>query len=89
MVQAAPGIDACQVVGVPRPSGIVPVAFVVLQHDARLDEAAVVAHVATRLARYKVPARVFALDQFPVTPGANATKVQKSKLRELAMALLN
>ena len=89
VVQQAPGIDACQVVGVPRPTGIVPVAFVVLQNNAKLDEAVVVAHVAARLARYKVPARVFPLDAFPVTQGANATKIQKGKLREMAMALLN
>ena len=88
-VQEVPGIDACQVVAVQRPSGVVPVAFVVLHDDANLDQAAVVAHVAGRLARYKVPARVFAVESFPVTPGANATKIQKGKLREMAMALLN
>ena len=35
-----------------------------------------------------IPLRAFALDAFPVTPGANATKVQKGKLRELAESLL-
>ncbi|HEY5598119.1 MAG TPA: malonyl-CoA synthase, partial [Kiloniellales bacterium] len=85
----APGIGACQVVGVPRPSGMVPVAFVVLRNQAKLDEAAVIAHVAARIARYKVPARVFAVESFPATRGANATKIQKGKLREAAMALLD
>ena len=89
MVQEAPGIAACQVVGVPRAEGLVPVAFVVLQHGAVLDEAAVTAHVASRLARYKVPRRVLPIDAFPVTPGANATKIQKGKLREMAEALLH
>jgi len=89
VVQEAPGIAACQVVGVARPAGLVPVAFVVLQHGAALDEPAVIAYVAARLARYKVPLRVFAVDAFPVTPGANATKIQKSKLREIAEALLH
>jgi hypothetical protein len=28
------------------------------------------------------------IEAFPVTPGANATKIQKSKLRELAKAAL-
>jgi fatty-acyl-CoA synthase len=45
--------------------------------------------VAGKLARYKVPHRVFAVDAFPVTPGANATKIQKGKLREMAEALLH
>lgn len=89
VVQEAPGIAACQVVGVPRAAGLVPVAFVVLHHSAALDEAAVIAHVAGKLARYKVPLRIFPVDVFPVTPGANATKIRKSRLREMAEALLD
>jgi fatty-acyl-CoA synthase len=89
VVQEASGIAACQVVGVPRTSGLVPVAFVLLHHSAALDEAGVIAHVAGKLARYKVPVRVFPLDAFPVTPGANATKIQKGRLREMAEALLD
>ena len=89
VVQGAPGIAACQVVGARSRAGLVPVAFVILRDGARLDEAAVVAHVAMRLARYKVPARVLPIDAFPVTPGANATKIQKGRLREMAEALLH
>jgi fatty-acyl-CoA synthase len=89
VVQEAPGIAACQVVAVPRSEGLVPVAFVILHDGAELDEAAVTAHVASRLARYKVPRRVLPMDAFPVTPGANATKVQRGKLREIAEALLH
>jgi len=89
VVQEAPGVAACQMVAVQRAEGLLPVAFVVLQHGAALDEAAVMAHVASRLARYKLPRRVFPIDAFPVTPGANATKIQKGKLREMAEALLN
>jgi fatty-acyl-CoA synthase len=88
-VQEVPGIAACQVVALPRPEGLVPVAFVILQHDAALDEAAAIAHVASRLARFKVPRRIFAIDAFPVTPGANATKIQKGRLRDMAEALLH
>ncbi len=89
VVQEAPGIAACQVVGVPRAEGLVPFAFVVLHPGATLDEQAVIAFVASRLARYKVPRRVSPVDAFPVTPGANATKIQKGKLREMAEALLH
>jgi fatty-acyl-CoA synthase len=88
-VQEVPGVAACQVVALPRAEGLVPVAFVVLQHGAALDEAAAIAHVASRLARFKVPRRVVAIDAFPVTPGANATKIQKGRLREMAEALLH
>lgn len=89
VVQEAPGIAACQVVGVQRAEGLAPVAFVLLQDGAVLDEAAVIARVAAKLARYKVPLRVFPLEAFPVTPGANATKIQKGRLREMAEALLH
>jgi fatty-acyl-CoA synthase len=88
-VQEVPGIAACQVVAVPRAAGPVPVAFVLLHDGASLDEMAVVAHVRSKLAKYKVPARVIPVDAFPVTPGANATKIQKGKLREMAEALLH
>lgn len=89
VVQEVPGIGACQVVGVAGPEGLVPVAFVVLQHGAAFSESAVVSHVAASLARYKVPRRVVPLDAFPVTPGANATKIQKGRLREMAKALID
>ncbi len=89
VVQQAPGIAGCQVVAVARAGGLVPVAFVLLQNGALLDEAAVMAHAGRKLARYKVPHRVFPIAAFPVTPGANATKIQKGKLRELAETLLH
>jgi fatty-acyl-CoA synthase len=88
VVQTAPGIAACQVVGVPGAAGLVPVAFVILAPGSALDEAAVRAHVGGKLARFKVPQRIVPLDAFPVTPGANATKIQKGRLREMAQALL-
>jgi fatty-acyl-CoA synthase len=89
VVQEAPGIAACQVVGVPRPEGVRPVAFVIPETDSSFDEASVLARLRGRLAAYKVPMRVFPIEAFPVTPGANATKIQKGKLREMAEALLH
>ncbi len=87
-VQQVPGIAGCQVVGVTTGGAPRPVAFVTLEPGATLDEAATIAHVAGRLARYKVPVRVLAIERFPVTEGTNATKIQKHKLRDLAMAAL-
>ena len=89
VVQEAPGVCACQVVGVPRADGLKPVAFVTLHSGATLDEAAVIARVAGKLAKYKVPVRVFAVEEFPVTPGANATKIQKHRLRDLAAQMMD
>jgi fatty-acyl-CoA synthase len=79
-----PCVAAAQVVGARTKSGLEPAAFVILAQGAVFDEAALVAHCAARMAKYKVPVRVQAIDAFPVTPGANATKIQKHKLREMA-----
>lgn len=79
-----PGVTAAQVVAVERPDGARPVAFVI----GRFDEREVIAHCQERLAIYKAPIRVVEVDEFPSTPGANGTKIQRNRLRELAAALL-
>jgi fatty-acyl-CoA synthase len=83
-----PSVTAAQVVGARTSAGLKAVAFVILAEGASLDERALVSHCAARMAKFKVPARVQAIDAFPVTPGANATKIQKHKLREIAAAVL-
>ncbi len=82
------GVDAAQVVAVDRPTGARPVAFVVTSGSGSVDEPTVIEHCAARLARYKVPIRVLAIDEFPTTPSANGTKIKKVKLRELAAEAL-
>jgi fatty-acyl-CoA synthase len=88
VLQSHPAIAGAQVVGVDTPGGTKAFAFVIVRPGARFDEAALVAHCAARIAKFKVPVRVQPIDAFPVTPGANATKIQKSKLRELAQDAL-
>ena len=88
VLQQHAAVQAAQVVGADTPAGVKPVAFVVRASGADFDEAALLAHCAARMAKFKLPLRVIALDAFPVTPGANASKIQKSKLREMAQALL-
>lgn len=87
-VQEVAGVVECQVVGVTTGGALRPVAFVRVANGAALDESAAIAHVAARLARYKVPVRMFAIDAFPVTDGANGTKIQKARLRDLAQQRL-
>jgi len=65
--------------GVPR-----AVAFAIPAAHAALDEAALLTHCRQRMANYKVPARIFRVDAFPVTRSANGNKVQKNRLREMA-----
>jgi fatty-acyl-CoA synthase len=88
-IQKVPGIEACTTVALPRPEGVRAAAFVILRPGAMLDEAAVIAHCRQGLANYKVPVRVFAIDDFPKTPSPNGFKIQRNKLRERAEALLS
>ena len=87
-IQKLPGISACQVVAVPRPDGVRGAAFVVLEPGAVLDEAATIAHCKQGLASYKVPTRIFAVDDFPKTPSPNGFKIQRNRLREMAEEML-
>ena len=64
-IQKLPAIAGCQTIAVPRPEGVRAVSFVILRPGAALDEAAVIAHCKHGLANYKVPLRVFAVDDFP------------------------
>jgi len=84
VVQEVEGIEGCQVVGITEGSTLKPVGFVTLKAGRSLDESAAIRHVAGRLAKYKVPVRLFQIEAFPLTEGTNATKIQKHKLRELA-----
>jgi fatty-acyl-CoA synthase len=83
-IQRLPGIADCQTIAVGRSEGVRAVSFVILRPGATLDEAGVIAHCRQGLANYKVPVRVFALDDFPKTPSPNGFKIQRSRLREMA-----
>lgn len=82
-----PEIAAAQVVEVGTVKGNRPVAFVVLEPGAALDEATVIAHCRGGLAAFKAPIRVVALDAFPTTQGPNGPKIQRTALREMASRL--
>ncbi|HJQ60918.1 MAG TPA: AMP-binding protein [Vineibacter sp.] len=88
VVQECDGVAECQVIGVTVGGELKPVAFVVARADTTIDEATVKGHATRRLARHKVPLRVLVIDAFPVTMSANGTKIQKAKLRELALAAI-
>ena len=86
LLLAYAGIVQCQVVGAPTSRGMRAVAYVRSNAQA-FDEAALLRYCRDRIAHYKVPARIVRLDEFPVTAGANAPKVQKNQLREMARIL--
>ena len=83
-----PEILDAQVVGAPDAKyGEIVVAFVrVRPGHEDLAEDDVRQWAIPRIARYKVPKRVFIVDEFPMTP---SMKIQKFKLREMAAELVN
>ncbi len=81
VIDTMPGVLESAVVGLPHPDfGEAVTAAVVLNGDAEApSESAVIAHLKTQLANYKVPKRIHFLSDLP----RNAMgKVQKSVLRE-------
>ena len=87
VLDAHPAVVSSQVVAIDIGGAPTPVAFV-LPAAGRCDELAIIEFCRARLAGYKVPRRVFMLAAFPTTLSANGTKIQKSRLRELAVARL-
>ncbi len=82
-----PGVLDAQVVGAPDAKyGEIVVAFIRTRpgHE-NMTEADVREWSIPRIARYKVPKRVFFVDDFPMTP---SMKVQKFKLREMAAEMV-
>jgi malonyl-CoA/methylmalonyl-CoA synthetase len=80
VIDAMPGVVESAVVGVPHPDfGESVTAVVVKQQGAALDDAAVIAHVKSQIANFKVPKRVVFVEDLP----RNAMgKVQKNVLRD-------
>ena len=88
VLASAPEAAACQVVEVNAGGSTRPVAFVIGKPDYRNDEAGIIAACKAKLAIYKVPIRVFQVDDFPFTPSPNGNKIKRNELREMAKQLL-
>ena len=73
-----------QTVAIATDRGNRPVAFVIPEAGAVIDEAALIDHCRQSLAGFKVPVRVIPIDVFPSTPSPNGTKIQKAELRRMA-----
>ena len=65
-----------------------PVAFVVPAAGTTPTKDEVIAAARSIIAAFKVPARVWLVDEFPTTQSANGIKVQRSKLHEMALERL-
>jgi fatty-acyl-CoA synthase len=84
-----PAVGQGFVVGVPDPRlGEAAVAYVVPRPGERPTEAELQDYCRAHLAAFKVPRRVFVVDDVPRTPGPHGDKVQRVKLREQARKAL-
>jgi fatty-acyl-CoA synthase len=83
---AVPGVLDAQVVGAPDERlGEIVVAFVKQREGFELSEQGIRDHTVKHMARFKVPKYVFFVDEYPET---TSKKVQKFKLREMAVELV-
>lgn len=88
VLEEHPAVQGAQVVGATLASEPVAIAFVVPAMGQAVDEAALREWCKARLAGYKIPRRFVEVAEFPTTPSANGTKIQRAKLREMAAALV-
>jgi fatty-acyl-CoA synthase len=80
-----PRVNHAAVVGVPDPRlAEVPVAFVIPEGGRHLSEREVIDFCRGRIASFKIPRRVYFVDQFPLT---GSGKIQKYLLRAEAERL--
>lgn len=83
-LKACTGVADAQVVAVDLKGAPRCVAFVIPAGEPPQQEI-LVARLRERLAGYKVPARIYVVDAFPVTDSANGVKIQRARLRAIAM----
>ena len=80
-----PGVAESAVIGVPHPDfGEAVVAVLTVKAGARIEANAVIAQLKTQIANFKIPKKVFVVDELPRN---TMGKVQKNLLREQHKAL--
>ena len=83
-LKSCTGVADAQVVAIDLKGQARCVAFVIPTTEPPIQET-LIAHLRERLAGYKVPARIYVVDAFPVTDSANGVKIQRARLRAMAM----
>jgi fatty-acyl-CoA synthase len=87
-LKSCPGVADAQVVAVDLKGQARCVAFVIHAQEPHHEpprQEALITRLRERLAGYKVPARIYVVEAFPVTDSANGIKIQRARLRAMAM----
>ena len=86
VLMAHPAVEQAFVVGVPdAKTNEAAVAYVIRKAGATVDEEELQAFCRGRVASYKIPRAIRFVADVPRTPGPHGDKVQRVKLRELAL----
>ena len=83
------GVLDAQVVAVDIDGVTRVVAFVIPESQMELREQDLISKAKHVMAPFKVPAHIWFVDEYPVTQGSNGMKIQKGKLRDMALQKLN
>ncbi|SDV49024.1 AMP-binding protein [Chitinasiproducens palmae] len=87
-IKALEGVADAQVVSVELDGQPRPVAFVIPAPGAAIDAARLTEALRPTMAAFKVPVRVWTVDAFPVTESSNGVKIQRTRLRAMALERL-
>ena len=82
------GVRDAQVVGVEQNGQNRCVAFVISENGTGIDEVELRTRMQDCMAAFKVPVRIWKIDEFPTTLSSNGVKIQRNKLREMAIERL-
>ena len=88
MLKRLPGVADVQVIGVDIAGHSRCVAFVIAAAGKAPGETEVIAWAAKSMAGFKVPSQVWFVTEFPTTQSANGVKIQRAKLRAMALERL-
>lgn len=83
------GLREVQVIGVDIDGQTRAAAFVRRDPASSLDTEAVIRTLKVQVAAYKVPTRIWEIDEFPTIPSANGLKIQRTTLRQWALERLS
>jgi len=87
-IESHASVDKVQVVGIDTDGGVKAYAFVITRPGDVFNADVLRDYCRANMAKFKVPTGIMALDDFPVIESANGVKIQKAKLREMAMTAL-
>lgn len=89
VIKRLDGVVDAQVAAVDVEGKMRAVAFVIAAPESDLSESGLIQTMSAMVAPFKVPARIWFVDEYPVTLSSNGLKTQRNKLRDMAKERLS